>query len=282
MEFTIRLQKEHAKLRQKYYRELVIFLAIFLLGMLTLLVLETFSFTHIFGDKLNIVWAFLLYALFNLAALLYFPWRAKRLQKQLILVLFNSLKAEGILLIPNIQGGQDFNYVPLLRGSGFKGMQKPEALSRYEYGGRLVHVLHFKAGDDPFVIIHIPKLECPYYLQINNGHYPPVYSFRGDEVVPVSFVSRNNLVYYATKGPSEVKVFIRRPMERKFYEFITIRPGTYQYIKTYNDEFLRVQNYTINNLLCLTSKYSDSYLKTLKDELKYLQSLMYIMLEKGR
>lgn len=282
MEFTIGLQKKHAKLRQKYYFELVVFLVIFLLGTLTLLVFETIELTALFSNRFNILWAFLIYALVNIVALIYFPWRAKRLQKALLFGVFTSLKADGIDLIVNPQGGQNFDYKTLLAEGGVTSSRAIDAITRYEYAGRLVHVLHFKAQAKPFVLIHIPALECPYYLQINNGHFPPVYHFQGDEVVPVSFVSRNKLNYFATKGPSDVKVYLRRRLERKFNDFIKLKPATYQYIKTYNDEFLRLENYGLNNALCLTTKYNDDYFNALKDELKYLQALMFIMLEKGR
>lgn len=282
MGFITSLLKEHAKLRRTYYGELVLFLSLLLLSLLTLLMLETFSITNFFAVKLNILWAALAFSAFTILGFVYFPLRAKRLQKRLISRLFVRLKEQGINIIPNPQGGQDYNYATLLAENGMNINIQPNVITKYEYAGRLVHALHYKDGKKPFVIIHIPAVECPYYLQINNGNFAVVDSYLDDAVSKVSFVSPHKLTYYATKGPSEVKVYLRTRLETKFNELLNVRPFVYQYVKTYSDEFLLIRDLKLDNKVVLTNRYDADYFKKMVEELQNLQKIMNIMLEKGR
>ena len=63
--------------------------------------------------------------------------------------------------------------------------------SSYEFRGRLINVLHFReAGKPVLTIVHIPRRESPYYLQINNGEFSEPKKYKGIEITKLYYVSR--------------------------------------------------------------------------------------------
>lgn len=281
MEQTSSLQQVHTKLRRKYSLALTLFFLVLTFGLLSLIILEYIFSIHVFKDDLHIYLisgGVLFYVIFGVV---FFTTYAKRLQKRLLLIAFAAFRKKGLTLAPNPRGGQDFPYSTLLRENTIVVKGKIDVLTRYEISGRLAHVLHFK-GANPTVIIHIPFLESPYYFQINNGNFAPPEMYKDQPVSKISFVSQYRLNYYLTNASTSAKIVLRQQMETKFVKFLELSERKYAYILTYQHEFLLIDKFLTNNELKLMKKYPSEHYVNIYNDLKYMETLMKIMLEKRR
>ncbi len=281
MEYSALLQRNHQKLRRLYYYELFIIIGLLFSVTFTLFTLDYFiviAFNFPFPAYFILLGGFVITLLFSSV---YYPLRARRLQKRLLVSSYAIFKKAGIKLIPNPQPLQTFSYPTLLAAAFGSGTNHYTALTRYEFNGRLIHMLHY-TGDKSAVIIHIPARKNPYYLQIHNGKFMLPKTYDANDIVKIAFVSPHNLHYYATSSATNVKIYLRKTLEVRFNNLLAFAPYTYQYVLTYNDEFLRVSNVESLIRLRLTATYAEDYYKSAVDTLKTLQQLITIMLEGGK
>lgn len=280
--FAQSIKREHIELRNRYYVGLFTALTFFaLLGMLFIFL---YTFIPLPANLKSLVplgggVTMFLYLLF---IVIYFPLRFNYLQKELYLSFFKFGKIAGLKLIPNTMGVQNFDYNSLLKEASLFVSATTFDIGRYEYEKRLIHVLFQKDSENPYAIIHIPSLECPYYLQVNNNNFAPPMTYKEEQIEKVAFVSPLKLNYYALKGPTNVKIYLRRELESRFIEILRLRPGAYQYIATYTDEFLLLDKYSERKPLRLGENYSDEYYIERLNNLLLIQKILNVMLDQRR
>lgn len=282
LEFAKTIKLEHDSLRRQYYRELALSVTALFLFLMLLIALGVFGGLTLFKPLfIPILWisAIIIYVI---SLIIIMPKRFKMLQKLLVLRFFEEAQALKLELIPNLRGGQNFDYNNLLSEAGITKKPRISILSRYEFNKRLIHVLYFAYTSEPYAIIHIPNKESPYYLQINNANFAPPYVYKDIKIEKVAFVSPYNLSYYATTGPTNIKVYLRKELESRYIEILKYRPGTYQYVATYTDEFLVINAFNGARPIRLGRVYDHAYYIERLQNLIMLQKLMTIMLEKGR
>ncbi len=280
--FADSIKHEHLKLRGRYYVELFSFVTVFALLAILLIVLATFGGVNLFTPiALPIVWGSALF-LYLLFLIIYFPLRFRYLQKKLILTFFIEGQKTGLKLIPNTLGTQNFDYETLLAEASIFKENATYRLGRYEFNKRLVHVLHHEEDGHTFAIIHIPLKKAPYYLQVNNNNFAPPLTYKDTAITKVAFVSPYKLNYYAMEGPTNVRIYLRREIESRFIDILKIKDGVYQYVATYDDEFLLIEDYPGNKPLRLGENYSGEYYLERLHNLFLLQKILTVMLDKGR
>lgn len=274
------LLKAHHRLRRKYYFELLflmLFLGLYLLGFIYVFI---FHFSTMMAGPLRLTLWILPGLLYLLFLIIFVPNRFKMLQKYLLLTFFDQARQLGLRLIPNPKGNQSFNYAALFKESNIYQGGPFNTLSAYEYSGRLIHVLTFKTNKKNKTIIHIPRMESPYFLQIHNGNFPTTTSYKDAAITKVSFVSPYHLNYYATSGPTNIKVYLRRVLEAKFINIFAYLNTNLNYIATYSEELLLIEDLTFTGVIALNAKYSVDYYQKLLKDLLTLQRIMAFMLEK--
>lgn len=280
--FAKAIKEEHDNLRAHYYSELGFALGLFFALLVLIAYLGTFGGLNLLAP----FWVILIWGgvivMFTVILILVMPYRFRMFQKLLVLRFFEEGRKHKLELIPNPQGGQNFDYPLLLKEAGMLDQFRISVFSRYEYKKRLVHVLFDKETSSPYAIIHIPNKLSPYYLQINNGNFAPPQTYKENPIDKVAFVSRYKLNYYATSGPTNVKIYLRKELESRFVAMLERHQGTYQLIATYTDNFLLLAQYDGSRPLKLGKIYPLDYYNDRLKHLLLIQDFMNIMLEEGK
>ncbi len=277
----IKLKKKHDRLRSWYYFELGLGVTLLFTYLLAILILYIISLQTTVNFDVIFYYMFGGGALLLIAVLIFFPHRARKYQKKLLLKTFEQLNIDGVKLFPFFLKAKPSMVLELLSEAGIIVNSKPLNQSSYEFLGRLINVLHFREEGKSFSIIHIPRRENPYYLQINNGKFSEPKKFKGIEINQLYYVSPHNLTYFATSGPPNVNIYLRKNLETRFVKIVEKFPLTYQYVVTYTDEFLLLKPWNGILPLRLSAKYSAEYYDRIYNNLLCLQAIMAIMLEKG-
>lgn len=276
------MKEEHDDIRAHYYSELGFALGLFFTLLVVLAFLATFGDVSLFSPTwLPFLWGGFI-AIYTLILLIVMPARFRKFQKLLVARFFEEARQHNLELIPNPKGGQNYDYPQLLKEAAMFEQFRVTILSRYEYKKRLVHVLFGKETAIPFAIIHIPNKLTPYYLQVHNGNFAPPQSYKEMTIDKVAFVSPQKLNYYATTGPTNVKIYLRKELETRFVKILERRQGTYQLVATYTDYFLLLAHYDGSRPLKLGTEYPLEYYNERLKHLLLIQDLMNIMLEEGK
>ncbi len=273
----------HMRLRRHYLVELFVTISVLLAVILTLIVVDLLTDVNLREPFYVPIMFGALLLVFLLFIIIYFPLRFKRLQKALNLQFFSDARVVKLMLIPNPLGGTKFDYYPLLNNAGLNvktGGIKGVAL--YEFNKRLFNVIYMHDGEKESAIIHLPAIECPYYIQINNGNFAPPETYEDTSIVKIAYVSPYKLQYYASSSATNAKIYLRKENETRFVKFLKIHVATYQYVTTYTDEFLKVESLASPGRLRLGEKYDNEHYKRLLTSLQLLQALMLAMLERGK
>lgn len=280
--FAKNIKNEHIRLRSKYYVELYSALAIFTLLGVVLIILATFLKVDLFAKLyIPLIWGSIL-LLYLLFMVIYFPLRFNFYQKELLITFFKEAEITGLKLIPNTLGTQEFDYETLLKEASLGKEHAKYRIGRYELHKRLIHVLNHEEEGNTYAIIHIPMKKSPYYLQVNNSNFAPPSTYKAMNVTKIAFISPYKLNYYALEGPDNIKAYLRKELESRFIDILKVREGTYQYIVTNSDEFLLIDQYAESKPLKLAESYDDTYYIDRLHNLKLLQQLLNVMLDKGR
>ncbi len=280
--FAETIKREHLELRNKYHVSL--FTALTFFGLIGMLIISLYTFIPLspFLQSLVLPIGGSILFLYLLFIFIFYPLRFNYLQKELYLTFFKAARSAGLKLIPNTMGVQNFDYDTLLKEASIFKSDSLYQIARYEYDKRLIHVLYYKEGENVFAIIHIPQKECPYYLQVNNNNFAPPIMYKGEQIEKVAFVSAHKLNYYALKGPTNVKIYLRRELESRLIDILKIRDGHYQYVATYTDEFLLIDKYYERAPLRLNENYSDEYYIERLNNLLLIQQILNVMLDQRR
>ncbi|MGI6734797.1 MAG: hypothetical protein ACOX3C_01225 [Bacilli bacterium] len=283
LKFIDGIRAYHVRLSRRYTLEAIISIFVLFALSLTLIVLELFTEIDLKVPFYRLfIWITLYVGLF-LFIVIYFPLRYQKLQNALNAEFFKRASAVKIDLIPNPLGGTKFDYNSLLKAAGISvPLTGIKTIARYEFTKRLFHVLYFNDGEKESAIIHLPMKESPYYLQISNGNFAPPEQYEGTPIVKIAYVSPYNLQYYATSSATNAKIYLRKEIETRFVKFLKIYDAKYQYVATYNDEFLKVEGLSSPLRLRLGGRYDNERYARRLASLRLLQSLMLAMLERGK
>lgn len=277
----IKLKKIHDRFRFWYYFELGLGITLLFTYFLAVLVLFIISLNTTVSFDTLLYWMSGGGGLILLIVLIVTPLRAKSYQWKLLHKTFDELNKNGVKLVPFYAKEKLTVNPELLSEAGIIVGEDSFGQSSYEFRGRLINVLHFREGGKPVTIVHIPRRESPYYLQINNGEFSEPKKYKGIEITKLYYVSPHNLTYFATSGPPNVNMYLRRNLETRFVNLVETFSLTYQYVITYTDEFLLIKPWNALLPLRLSAKYEVEYYQQIYINLLRLQRVMAIMLEKG-
>lgn len=174
-----------------------------------------------------------------------------------------------------------YDYAHLFLEAGLYYENEFTKVATFELGTQQVYLLFFTEKlNKTRVVLHLPERHQKYYYQINNGKFTPPSKFRDHELLKLHFVHRLALNYYASSNDTEVKIYLRKTLEKRFQKLYETYSKTMLYIAFPDHEFLNINDASDIKPLKLREPLALEKLKERLETLLIYQKLVHIMLEK--
>lgn len=273
--------KTHKRLFRRYIVLVTLSLLFYFLALSFMVILHLWLDINLLEPlyvPLTISGAFLVVALF---LVLFYRYLFRRYEKELTRRFYESAQKLGFTFEVLKTKKVLYDYVKLFSEAGLNYGAEFTKVATFELGNQHVYMLFFTEElNKTRVVLHLPERHQKYYYQINNGKYAPPAKFRDHELLKLHFVHRLALNYYASSNDTEVKIYLRKTLEKRFQKLYEVYGKELAYITFPDHEFLNINDASDVKALKLNKPQSTEMLSVRLDTLLIYQKLIYIMLEK--
>ncbi|HZJ89406.1 MAG TPA: hypothetical protein VFD05_01810 [Bacilli bacterium] len=273
--------KYHKKLYGRYIALVAVSLFVYFLSLSLMVVLHLWLDVDLFAPlhvPLSISGAFLVVAVF---LVLFYRFLFRRYEKELTRRFYESAQKLGFTFEVLKTKKVLYDYAELFNEAGLYYANEFTKVAAFELGNQQIYMLFFSEAEEKTrVVLHLPERHQKYYYQINNGNYAPPAKFRDHELLKLHFVHKLALNYYASSNDTEVKIYLRKTLEKRFQKLYETYGKTLAYIAFPDHEFLNINDASDLKALKLSKPQSKEKLSERLNTLLIYQKLIYIMLEK--
>lgn len=273
--------KYHRRLYGRYIALVAVSLFVYFSALSLMVVLELWIGVDLLDPlyvPLSISGAFIAFAVF---LVLFYRYLFRRYEKELTRRFYESAQKLGFTFEVLKTKKVLYDYAELFSEAGLNYTHEFTKVAAFELDNQHIYMLFFSEEENKTrVVLHLPERHQKYYYQINNGNYAPPAKFRDHELLKLHFVHKLALNYYASSNDTEVKIYLRKTLEKRFQKLYEAYGKTLAYIAFPDHEFLNISDASDVKALKLSKPQTKTMLSERLETLLIYQKLIYIMLEK--
>ncbi len=201
-------------------------------------------------------------------------------ERKLIVRFYKEAQSLGFVLERIKTKKTAYNYSELFTEAGLNYAEEFTKVAGYELGKQQLYVLFFYSAKNIRAVLHLPERQQKYYYQINNTNTAPPHKFREQPLLKLHFVHELALNYYASSNDTDVKIYLRKVLEKRFARLYAAYAKPLIYTAFPDHEFLDILEAFELCEIKLNEPLTNEQIATRFATLFSIQKLVHIMLEK--